>query len=105
MTLNPAREIPEAAIHRDLTYDHPLFTFESVATQAGLRELNGRRNTFFCGSYFGYGFHEDAVRSSVDVVKALGGLCELIHHQRGRGACSRETGKAQVQLPCLFLLH
>ncbi|BCS94869.1 amine oxidase [Desulfoluna limicola] len=73
VTLNPAREIPEAAIHKDLTYDHPIFTFESVATQPGLRELNGRRNTFFCGSYFGYGFHEDAVRSSVDVVKALGG--------------------------------
>jgi predicted NAD/FAD-binding protein len=73
VTLNPSREIPHAAIHREMTYEHPLFTFDSVATQEGLRGLNGKRDTFFCGSYFGYGFHEDAVRSSVEVANALGG--------------------------------
>lgn len=73
VTLNPSREIAGEAIHREVVYEHPLFTFESVATQDGLKSLNGKRHTFFCGSYFGYGFHEDAVRSSVDVVKALGG--------------------------------
>lgn len=73
VTLNPSREIPRDAIHRELMYDHPIFTFDSVATQEGLKGLNGKRQTFFCGSYFGYGFHEDAVRSAVDVAKALGG--------------------------------
>ncbi len=73
VTLNPAREIPESAIHREMTYDHPLFTFDSVATQKELKQLNGMQNTYFCGSYFGYGFHEDAVSSSVDVATALGG--------------------------------
>ncbi|WP_300673582.1 FAD-dependent oxidoreductase [Desulfoluna sp.] len=73
VTLNPAKEISPKAIHRELTYEHPLFTFESMATQEGLKGLNGDRNTYFCGSYFGYGFHEDAVRSAVDVATALGG--------------------------------
>ncbi|VVS91095.1 NAD(P)/FAD-dependent oxidoreductase [Desulfoluna spongiiphila] len=73
VTLNPAREIPAPSVHRELIYDHPLFTFESVATQEGLKGLNGKGHTYFCGSYFGYGFHEDAVRSAVDVAAALGG--------------------------------
>lgn len=73
VTLNPPREISREAIHREVLYHHPLFTFDSVATQKGLQGLNGKRQTFFCGSYFGYGFHEDAVRSAVDVAKALGG--------------------------------
>ncbi|VFQ47014.1 NAD(P)/FAD-dependent oxidoreductase [Desulfoluna butyratoxydans] len=73
VTLNPAKEIPASSVHRELLYDHPLFTFESVATQEGLKALNGKRDTYFCGSYFGYGFHEDAVRSAVDVAAELGG--------------------------------
>lgn len=74
VTLNPAKEIPVSSVHRELLYDHPLFTFESVATQEGLKALNGKRDTYFCGSYFGYGFHEDAVRSAVDVASELGGI-------------------------------
>jgi uncharacterized protein len=37
-------------------------------TQSALSSLNGQRNTYFCGSYFGFGFHEDAVRSSHEAV-------------------------------------
>lgn len=73
VTLNPSQDIPAEAIHKEVNYDHPLFTFDSVGTQEGLRGLNGKQHTFFCGSYFGYGFHEDAVKSAVDVAKALGG--------------------------------
>jgi predicted NAD/FAD-binding protein len=43
-----------------------------MATQLELPALNGRRNTWFCGSYFGYGFHEDAVRSAVEVGRRFG---------------------------------
>ncbi len=62
---------PEAVIHREV-FTHPTYTNESVSSQSRLPELNGRKRTFFCGSYFGYGFHEDAVRSAVDVAEKLG---------------------------------
>ena len=44
-----------------------------MATQAELMTLNGVGNTWFCGSYFGYGFHEDAVRSSYRMAAQLTG--------------------------------
>ena len=62
---------PNKVINRtELT--HPLYSFESMATQTRLREHNGARNTWFCGSYFGYGFHEDAVQSAVELAQHFG---------------------------------
>jgi len=73
VTLNSKREIPEAARVASLSFSHPIFSAASVRSQAQLKQLSGERRTFFCGSYFGYGFHEDAVRSAVAVGEALGG--------------------------------
>lgn len=73
VTLNPFRPIADEKIIAEMTYTHPIYTFESLGTQAELPTLNGVRHTFFCGSYFGYGFHEDAARSGVQVAAALGG--------------------------------
>jgi len=72
VTLNPVRPIPAEHIIQDTVYTHPMYTFEALATQDKLPALNGRNNTYFCGSYFGYGFHEDAVRSAVDVAGRFG---------------------------------
>lgn len=72
VSLNRKRAIPPARVVRDLVYTHPTYTFASMATQSELAALNGRRNTYFCGAYFGYGFHEDGVRSGVEVARALG---------------------------------
>ena len=72
VTLNPHRPIPHARIIREIEYTHPVFNSAAVATQPKLPTLNGVRNTYFCGSYFGYGFHEDAVRSGLDVAKLFG---------------------------------
>ena len=55
-----------------MDYHHPLYTYESMATQQELPELNGKNRTYFCGSYFGYGFHEDAVRAGAIVGEAFG---------------------------------
>ena len=55
-----------------LTYTHPMFTFETLATQPRLEQLNQSHRTSYCGSYFGYGFHEDAVRAAVNVAAAFG---------------------------------
>ena len=72
VTLNPFRPIAEEKIIAHMTYTHPVFTFDSLGTQPDLARLNGVRNTFFCGSYFGYGFHEDAARSGVQAASAMG---------------------------------
>ena len=72
VTLNNTRPIPESHIIDTTTLTHPLYSFESMATQDRLRQMNGQRNTWFCGSYFGYGFHEDAVRSAVEVAQNFG---------------------------------
>ncbi len=77
VTLNPFRPIAKEKVIAQITYTHPVFTFESLRTQPELPDLNGVRNTFFCGSYFGYGFHEDAARSGVQAAAAMGVRHEL----------------------------
>ena len=72
VTLNPGREIDDANVIVRLTYTHPMFTFDSLATQPQLSQLNGANRTSFCGSYFGYGFHEDAVRAGTLVAETFG---------------------------------
>lgn len=72
VTLNPSRPIAEEHLIRQFNYEHPQYTFAAVESQRDLPLLNGRRNTFFCGSYFGYGFHEDAMKSGVAVARSLG---------------------------------
>ena len=53
-------------------YHHPTYSREALAAQVELPSLNGKRRTWYCGSYFGYGFHEDAVRSAVELVRDFG---------------------------------
>ena len=72
VTLNPTRPIAPEHIVADLSYAHPQFTFAAVGTQAELPRLNGTQHTWYCGSYFGHGFHEDAVRSGAQVARAFG---------------------------------
>ena len=72
VTYNSPRRPKESSIITELNFTHPTFSVESFRTQSELPHLNGKNRTYFCGSYFGYGFHEDAVRSSVEVAKAFG---------------------------------
>lgn len=72
VTLNPVKPIPREHIVREMEYTHPMYTFDALETQRNLPNFNGQKNTYFCGSYFGYGFHEDAVRSAVQVTKKFG---------------------------------
>ncbi len=72
VTLNPGTLPAEKETIRKIAYEHPLFDAGSVASRARLPELNGRRNTFFCGAHFGHGFHEDGARSGVAVAALLG---------------------------------
>jgi predicted NAD/FAD-binding protein len=72
VTLNPDRPVPPAKTICELVYSHPTYTFASMDTQEKLATLNGPNRTYFCGSYFGYGFHEDAVRSAAAVGREFG---------------------------------
>jgi predicted NAD/FAD-binding protein len=72
VTLNPECDPAPETVIRRLTYTHPIYTRESVATQSELPRLNGANRTHFCGAYFGHGFHEDGFRSAVAVADDLG---------------------------------
>jgi len=72
VTLNRRGPVDPARVIAEMTYTHPLYGFASLATQAELPALNGRRRTWFCGGYFGYGFHEDAARSGLHVARGFG---------------------------------
>jgi predicted NAD/FAD-binding protein len=74
VTLNPNREIAAEKLIRTEVYDHPLFDALAVAAQQRLWDLQGVRRTWFCGSYFGHGFHEDALQSGLAVAEQLGGV-------------------------------
>lgn len=72
VTLNRAGEYAPGSIIREFNYTHPLYDRAALDSQRALPRLQGVRNTWFAGSYFGYGFHEDAVRSAVEVGRAFG---------------------------------
>lgn len=72
LSLNPLQEPAAEQVHERFTYDHPIFDAGAIAAQAGLPGIQGARRTWFCGSYCGYGFHEDALESGLAVAAALG---------------------------------
>lgn len=65
VTLNPTRPPRPELTHCDLSYQHPVFDQAALAAQRELPSLQGARNTWFAGSYCGYGFHEDALTSGL----------------------------------------
>jgi predicted NAD/FAD-binding protein len=72
VSLNPSIEPAPDTVIRRMSYTHPVYTRESVATQNDLPRLNGVNRTHFCGAYFGNGFHEDGLASAVAVADDLG---------------------------------
>jgi uncharacterized protein len=65
VTLNHSDSIDPAKIIKRIPYEHPLYTREGVAAQARQAEVNGPLNTYFCGAYWRFGFHEDGVVSAL----------------------------------------
>ena len=72
VTLNSSENIDSNKILKKLIYQHPLFTVEGVRLQKEKHLINGKKNTFYCGAYWGNGFHEDGVVSALDVCKFFG---------------------------------
>ena len=71
VSLNPSVLPDEKKILRTSVYEHPIFTSDTLEAQQRLWSLQGRRNTWFCGAYFGSGFHEDAIQSGFAVAEQL----------------------------------
>lgn len=74
LTLNPHREIDPDAVLRKLNYRHPGFDGKAMAAQQQLWSLQGVQRTWFCGAYFGAGFHEDGLQAGLAVAEAVGGV-------------------------------
>ncbi|NSX88276.1 NAD(P)/FAD-dependent oxidoreductase [Agrobacterium tumefaciens] len=74
VTLNPAREPDQGKIIAEETYHHPVFDAGTEQMRQELWALQGLRNTWFCGAYFGSGFHEDGLQAGLAVAEDLGGV-------------------------------
>ena len=76
VSLNSHERVAPAAVLRRIEYHHPLFNHAAIAAQKdlpGLNRLRPDQNTYFCGSYFKYGFHEDAFTSALECARAVTG--------------------------------
>ena len=71
LTINPSQKIPEEKIYKKVIFTHPYYDEEALRNQELLRLLQNKENILFCGSYFGYGFHEDGIKSSLEMIKYI----------------------------------
>jgi len=72
VTLNPAREPSKGTVYDDHHFMHPVFTNETYAAQNKISDIQGVNKYWFCGAYQRYGFHEDGLLSSVNMVRKMG---------------------------------
>lgn len=93
VTLNPPREPTAGTTHHSVVYEHPIFDLNAVAAQKTLWELQGRHRTWFCGAYFGHGFHEDGLQAGLAVAEELGGVRRpwIAPNESGRITLTRRT--------------
>ena len=69
LTLNPIQNIEQGKIIKRVIFTHPYFNLKNTLLQKDLKNLQGINRTWYCGSYFGYGFHEDGLKSALEVAK------------------------------------
>ncbi len=72
VTLNPLTPVDPALTFDKHVFTHPIFTRDAVMAQNHIPRIQGQRHTWFCGAYQGNGFHEDGIKSTVKMVKAMG---------------------------------
>lgn len=72
VTLNPITPPRPDMVHASFDYHHPMFDGAAMAAQGQLGQIQGADRVWYCGSYFGYGFHEDAFSSGLTTAEAMG---------------------------------
>ena len=71
LTINPFVEIDSDKIYHKIDFTHPYYDEKALQNQSNLKKIQNTNNTLFAGSYFGYGFHEDGIKSSIEMLKTL----------------------------------
>ena len=71
LTINPFVEITSDKIYHKIDFTHPYYDEKALQNQSNLKTIQNKNNTLFAGSYFGYGFHEDGIKSSIEMLKTL----------------------------------
>ena len=71
LTLNPFLQIDQRKILNQVKFTHPYYDKETLSNQNRLKNIQNKKNLLFCGSYFGYGFHEDGIKSSLEMIKCF----------------------------------
>ncbi len=69
LTLNPIKKINDNLIIKKVNFTHPYLNSENTKVQKNLNLIQGKKRTWFCGSYFGYGFHEDGLKSAINIIQ------------------------------------
>jgi uncharacterized protein len=86
VSLNPHRAPAPHTVLREFSYEHPIYSTEAMRQQKRVWSLQGENNTWFCGAYFGAGFHEDGLQAGLAVAEQLGGVMRpwTVANQSGR---------------------
>ena len=71
LTLNPFEKINSDKIIKKIEFTHPYYDHNTLKNQKNLHLIQNKKNILFCGSYFGYGFHEDGIKSTLEMIKFL----------------------------------
>ena len=71
LTINPFTEIDDNKIYKKIKFTHPYYDNQALDHQKQLNFIQNKENILFCGSYFGYGFHEDGIKSSIEMMKSI----------------------------------
>ena len=71
LSLNPFLKIDQKKILSKVKFTHPYYDKEALENQNRLKNIQNKKNLLFCGSYFGYGFHEDGIKSSLEMIKSF----------------------------------
>ncbi|UCH22050.1 MAG: FAD-dependent oxidoreductase [Deltaproteobacteria bacterium] len=72
VSLNLPEAVDASKVYQKMVYHHPVYNPESLTARLHHSEINGVNRTYFCGAYWGYGFHEDGVNSALEVCKHFG---------------------------------
>ena len=73
VTLGDCPDIDEDKVIKKIKYEHPLFSEKTIKGQKLIRSIQGNNKTYFTGAHLGYGFHEDGIKSSLEVVRIING--------------------------------